>query len=322
MKIKIINETTGNPFEYFSDDTDKYIDPILYYPRGYNKQENVQRVMSGLLKKIGLDTNIDCLEIGSGHNLKPSQSLSNLGARVVTLDADWNPERHTEFPELKDYDKLRKKFGKEIMIPRIAGQNGNVVCYLGDVAFLKDEKSELKDYQFDLAYFFGSLNYDGCCSCVEDAQTSKEFGINISFPKRLLPIISAIKDNGRILATSSHFSGYMPESEKYVGTHNLDLVEIALYYALGTKRKAKSIGIFVQTPESVMKTLGLTNLSQEQKERLLENPFEQAIKNGLKSLFGKDNNYENLRKALDTLNQDDRIKLTNLGLVDAVYVEY
>ncbi len=52
------------------------------------------------------------------------------------------------------------------------------------------------------------------------------------------------------------------------------------------------------------------------------NPFENKIKNGWGSLFGKEDNYKNLRKALNSLNPKDRTKLTNLGLVDAVCVEY
>ncbi len=322
MEIKVIDEKNGNPFEYFPDDGDKYRERTFYYPRSYKKQENVQRVISGLLARMGLETDIDCLEIGAGHNPKPSQALSSLGARVVTLDADWEDERHTNLPKNEDYAKLKRELGNKVMIPRVAGRNRNVICYLGDVAFLRDEKSELRDKKFDLVYFWGSLNYDGCCSCVEDARTPEEFGIKINFPKRLLPVVSAVKDSGRILATKSHFSGYMPESEEFVGAHNADLVEIALYYALGCGREAKSLGIFVQTPESVMKTLGITSLSPKQQERLLENPFERIMRNGWSSVFGKDNDYQDLRRTLNLLSLGHRTKLTNLGLVDAIYVEY
>lgn len=40
------------------------------------------------------------------------------------------------------------------------------------------------------------------------------------------------------------------------------------------------------------------------------------------AIFGKNNNYQKLKDVLDLLAPSERAKLTNLGLVDAVCVEY
>lgn len=317
MEIKIIDEKNGNPFEYFPRDGYK-----PDYPRNYEKQKNVQKVISGLLTKIELDKNIECLEIGAGHNPKPSQALSNLVEKVITLDADWEPQRHTDFSELENYKKLKAKWGKELVIPRLAGKNDNVDCYLGDMAFLKHEKSELKNKKFDLIYFWGSLYSTGICSSIDCSVTAEELGISINFSERLLPALSNLKNNGKILSIGPHFNGHDSETKKDVGIYNINLVETALFYALGSERKAKSIEIFVQTPESVKKRLRIKNFLIKTQERLLDDPFERKIRNGWGSLFGEDNDYENLRNTLNRLDNNKREKLKNLGLVDAVSIEY
>ena len=75
-------------------------------------------------------------------------------------------------------------------------------------------------------------------------------------------------------------------------------------------------------PDSLWKEAIKSSFSPKQQERLIENSFERIIRNGWEGVFGRDNDYRNLRGALESLSLSDRKKFNNLGLVDGIFVEY
>jgi len=79
MELLIIDETSGNPFEYFPDDGQ----PEIGFPRNYGKQESLDKIMKTLSEKLGFENRKSCLEVGAGHNQSPSQALSKLGNKVI-----------------------------------------------------------------------------------------------------------------------------------------------------------------------------------------------------------------------------------------------
>ncbi len=44
MELTIIDENSGNPFEYFADEGN----PVINFPRSYKKQKNLDKIMKTL----------------------------------------------------------------------------------------------------------------------------------------------------------------------------------------------------------------------------------------------------------------------------------
>lgn len=315
MEIRVIDENTGNPFRYFNNE-----DHASGYPRSYKCISNVKSVIDKILEHLDLQRGIECLEVGAGHNPLPSQSLSQLGANVTTLDADWESKRHSDISHER-LQELQKKFGCDLVIPRIGGRNGDVTCYMGDVAFLGDSRSPLRDRKFDFVYFWGSVNYNGFCSSVEDSSTPEECGIEIKYPDRILRPIPAVKDGGKIISVAQYFCGHIKETIKHIGYHNMDLAELGLYWALAGDRDVKVLGFFTQSPQSVVNRQEI-ELDRHAEEALIKNPLERIIQTGYYSIFGKDDSYAKLREAQGRLDTRNRQRMENLGMIDAVFVGY
>jgi hypothetical protein len=314
MEVKIIDEKAGNPFKYF----DKK--PFRNFSRDYRGSENVPEVMNGLLEQLGLQREIHCLEIGAGANHGPSRSLSYLGAKVTTLDADWRPERHTDISHER-LNELQKELGKELVIPRVGGKNGEVTGYMGDVAFLRDSKSPLKDKEFDLLYFWGSMDATGICSSVENSDAPKEYGVKIKYSDRLLTPIPAVKKGGKIISVAQYFNGHQDEEIYNVGNNNMDLTDLGLFWALTGGRDAKVLGFFIQSPQSVIERKEI-ELDDKTEAILCENPLYRVVKTSYFSRFGKEQDYIRLKEAMDRLGTPNKQRLENLGMIDAVFVGY
>ncbi|MEK6917116.1 MAG: hypothetical protein AABW92_05220 [Nanoarchaeota archaeon] len=315
MEIRVIDEKSGNPFRYF--DNEEY---NLGFPRSYEDIGNVKAVMSGLLEQLGLQRDIHCLEIGAGHNPNPSQSLSQLGASVITLDADWESERHSDIP-YERLIKLKKEFGKDLVIPRLGGRNGDVKCYMGDVAFLREPRSPLKNKEFEFVYFWGSMDYNGICSSVEDSSAPRNYGVEIKHEDRILRPIPAVKKDGKIISVAGHFCGHKYENVKSIGYHNMNLAELGLYWALASGRDPKVLGFFTQSPQSIIERKGI-ELDGDTEEVLCKNLLERSVQTKYYSRFDKDEYYAKLKEAQDRLDTPNRQRLENLGMIDAVFVGY
>ncbi len=327
MEIEIIDEKSENPFQYFLDEEGYYYfkEKGMKFPRSYENFENVKLVMKGILGKLNLQNKIECLEIGAGHNPLPSKSLSKLGQKVSTLDADWEPKRHTELSYEK-LQELRKTIGNELLIPNLYGKNEDVSCYLGDIAFIKDEKSLLKNKGFDLIYFWGSIISNGICSSIQNSQNAKyKHHIEIEYKDRILKPISSINENGKLISVAGYFCGHTREELECIDNTNMEFIELGLHWAFSGNKIAKKIGFFIQSPDSVINQ-GITKLDDQAEIILHKNPLERMIEKQSSSLFGKtfnkNENYKELESLYSKLDINNVKKLENLGIIDAVYVSF
>ncbi|MEK6963031.1 MAG: hypothetical protein AABX70_01295 [Nanoarchaeota archaeon] len=306
MKLKIIDEKSGNPFEYFPDEEHH----IEGYARNYEKPESVAKVMGGLVRILNLPSKADCLEIGASNNFKPSRSLNQQGMCVATLDADCNIQRHTDIATYDAYKDMKKQLGSQILIPRIAGRDGPITNYLGDLAFVLDEQSSIRNQRFNFVYFWGSMYWGDTCSSVEWSQTASDWcQIKIPFPERILKAVHLIKEGGRLFSTSTVFSGHAGEKPSYIAYSNQVIVDSALYLATAGPIKAKTIGLIGQSEEATRKKFGA-----------FPNPLEEIIQKKLYSCFGDNNDYQGLRKAMADI--ENLKALDRLGMVDAMFLEF
>ncbi len=314
MEMKMIDEKQGNPFRYFKNEGISGL-----WPRSYKKSSTIQSVMGELLIQLGLPKNIKCLEVGAGHNQKPSQSLAQLGARVATLDNDWF-ETHLDIP----FEKLREieqEMGRGWVIPRIVGGKDGVIYCRGDLAFLRDPKSFLKEEEFDFIYYWGSLQHNGICRSVQDSCASKEYGIEIEYAQRIVKPIPAVKKGGIMMAVAGYFAGHETEQVERIVTNNMHLAEVGLYWAFGSAREAKVLGFFTQSVESIIEKKWIES-GLKTAEASYENPLERIIQTKSDSLFGKEKDYERLREAQEWLGAANRERLGKAGIIDAVFVGY
>ncbi len=296
MRIITINETTGNPFKYFHGKNS-----ISTCHRAYENLKEVSEVMNGLASILNLQEGINCLEIGAGGNVYPSESLTSLGAKVKTLDADgW--ETHNLIPcSLRDYEKLKDK---DILIPHKAGEHNGIEAYMGDLAFLLDEKSELKDEKFDLAYFWGSLYGFGICSSVINANKAAYHSVKISEKDRIGILPQALKKNGQILIVSPKFNGHSSEKIDTLRVDSKTLLAYAYYFALGTDRQATAIGFIGGTNHiDDYDTLEGVKVKLSQRSQLQERTNEFAY-------------------VRDIISKKDQEKIRRLNVIDAAFVKF
>lgn len=319
MEIAIIDEKNGNPFEYFPEEKDKYCSKNLHFPRSYKKQEIVNKVIEGLSRIMGLGNKIDCLEVGAGHNFIPAEAFSFLGNKVITLDNDLNYMRHyylLKGNEFEDYERFNKLYAKSRIIPKLGGKLENVDCYLGDLAFIDHEESELNDKKFDLVYFFGSIYTDGTCSSIDCSESTLDLGIKIDFKERINKSLKCLKQEGKIFFCKSYFSGYLSESVNSLGIHNQSFVDLALYLS-SIEKPAKEIKIFTQSPEALKRLHDIQCFSNKLNLRLIENQFESLLKSKYGQLLDK----EKFVQIYESMN-GEKEKFENLGLIDAISIEF
>ncbi len=241
----------------------------------------------------------------------PSQALSKQGHKVYTLDANWDPNIHT------DITHERLKEIKRDFIPLLGGKKGNISHYMGDVALLKEDKSALKDCNFDLVYFWGSLYSDGICSSVSRSRAPVDHGINIKFEDRILKVLPCINKAGNLLAVSGIFTDYFIENMDGLNYFNKRLLDLVLYWANYSEKPVKNIGVIGYSREALKQRY--KEQQSEIETKLFMDSIQQIIESEDYSAFGKVNNYERLRKATEKI---DRRALDNLGEIDAVFIQY
>ena len=314
MQVKILNLNSGNPFQHFPEDLN------------YKKQETFDKIMKNLLPQVELSNKVSCLEIGAGSNLLTAKGLVNLGAKVVTLDINWTPERDTLSYE--EYVELQRDVLKAL-VPTFYGKDEKIKSYLGDLAFLDHKESQLKDNKFDLIYFYDSMFTNGLNQTVSASSTARYLDLVIPFSERILKANAAINNGGVLFATGMHENfterydkQYGTDIPKCVGWTNNRLTDLLLYWAIAgatiTGKKPTLIGMMGQTKES----LGgrFSKYSQEQiQNQVYRDTIDFIIGNNFPSLFGNENNYRNLREASEILPREERAKL---AVIDAVFVKY
>jgi len=164
MDLEIITERESSPFRHIFPE-------ILEFSNGRRYGQDMgcmTQVMGEFLDSLHLPRNPKTLEVGAGHGQEPSKALLTLGARPSTLDADWNTFC-TLYPKLDDLYRL----GEAELYPMLAGNNG-VTHYLGDIAFIGDERSQLRNERYDLLFYWGSIHGTDFCSSVEQSRNAKD----------------------------------------------------------------------------------------------------------------------------------------------------
>jgi hypothetical protein len=242
MKLKIIDENSGNPFPHRISISSRLSSCMRYSTDGYSHNDQaVQDTTKKLAQIIGLTPGQGTIDVGYGSCLVVAATLKELGMDAYGLDSQ---------------DGLDKeKFGAPIFVPPHfnAEQNG-VKKYCGTIEELLHPESELRDQRFDLFTFWGSWDVTGNSYTVggemawlrafEQVQAKyiKEINphqypydmeINIIIQetkdKIFLDCISRLNPNGGILIVSSryayHGAGYstaqLPEEKRM----NLALVK-------------------------------------------------------------------------------------------------
>jgi len=322
MELEIITEKESSPF--------RHIFPAEHTNgRRYGTDsENMQLVMSEFLESLSLDRNIRTLEVGAGHGQEPSKALLKLGAKPSTLDADWSYTYCTDIPTIEDLQKL----GEAQLYPMMAGKNG-VTHYLGDVAFIGDARSQLKDMKFNLLFYWGSIHGTDFCSSIEQSRSSYDFGREIPLKDILVAPIQNVGNNGYMAYVSGFFNrtGDPMIHPKNVMTFNGKMVDTLLLWGNYDGRKPARAVIFGLSPDFAFEYLR-QNTEQECFGRVTEAEIREAVDNNTIGRFMKNHwsmfsdykakNSSGYRRALKIFSSAQQKAISDLGLVDCVALQY
>lgn len=323
MDLEIITERESSPFRHVFPG--KYTNGRRY---GLDLL-SMKKVMKEFLENISLDRNIKTLEIGAGHGQEPSKALLSLGANPFTLDADWN-DYCTGIPTTEDLDKI----GEAQLYPMLAGKNG-ITHYLGDVAFIRDNKSQLKDKKFDLLFYWGSIYTGGFCSSIDVSRTATyEFNKDISLKERLEAPIKNVNNKGNMAYISEFFNrtGDLEIHPKNIISLNGDMLDVLLLWANHKNRKPAKVLIFGLNPDFAFEYIKENVIKEKLYHDLTEIGIKEAVNNDTignfmtnhRSMFS---NYETkdsseYKRALEIFSPSQQREISKLGLIDCVAVGY
>jgi len=322
MELEIITERESSPF--------RHVFPTKYTNgRRYGKNlENMQLVMGEFLDSLKLGRDIRTLEVGAGHGQEPSKALLALRATPETLDADWNEYCKGRIPTVAELDKI----GEAQLYPTKAGNNG-VVHYLGDVAFIGDERSQLKNERFNLLFYWGSIHSTDMCSDVNKSSTARDFGIQIPLQGRLVAPIGNVGTDGYMAYVSGFFNmnGDPHVHPKNVMSFNGRMVDTLLLWANYEGRKPARAVVFGLNPDFSFEYLR-ENAGHECYGGVNEAEIREAVDNDTIGIFMKNHwsmfsDYQAkdssaYRKALEVFSPAQQKAISDLGLVDCVAVQY
>lgn len=322
MELEIITEKESSPFRHVLPSTPTYSNGRRYYA----DMAKMKQVAGEFLDSLGLDKSIRTLEVGAGHGQEPSKALLELGAAPFTLDADWN-DFCTDIPDVRQLDRI----GEAILYPMLAGRNG-VTHYLGDIAFIGHERSQLQDQRFNLLFYWGSIHGTDFCSSVAISQSSYRLGKQISLKDRLEAPVPNIEDAGYMASVSGFFNstGDPITHPKNVMNSNGDMIDVLLVWANHEKRKPKRAIVFGLGCDFASEYL--TEYSKECLIKTTKDEVKDAIDNDTIGRFmanywsmfadykAKDNS--GYVKALAIFTSAQQKTLSNLGIIDCVAVQY
>lgn len=323
MDLEIITERESSPFRHVFPE--KYTNGRRY---GTNLK-NMQLVISELLENLSLGKNIRTLEVGAGHGQEPSKALFALGANPFTLDADWN-DYCTGIPTTEDLDKI----GEARLYPMLAGKNG-ITHYLGDVAFIRNNKSQLKDKEFDLLFYWGSIHTGGFCSSIDISKTTTyEFKKDISLKERLEAPIKNVNNKGYMAYISEFFNrtGDLEIHPKNIINLNGDMLDVLLLWANHENRKPVKALIFGLNPDFAFEYIKENVIKERLYPDLTEIEIKEAVNNDtignfITNHWSMFSNYKakdssEYKRALEIFSPSQQREISKLGLIDCVAVEY
>ncbi|MBI4454031.1 hypothetical protein HY636_05295 [Candidatus Woesearchaeota archaeon] len=343
INLEITDETSGSPFNV------TYINRPDYFIR----INNLERFWRRFLPILGIENfqdgsnasdvsnNSNCssyngltsLEVGVGHHLQKSQALAVLGAMPSALDATvcgaFSKLYTSERERIDSYLKQCEQKGNKVYIPHMAGEVNKVKLYLGDIALINHDESVLREQEYDLVFFFGSVFSDGISSTI-DTFTLSEDPYKIRLEERLkLPILK-VKSGGILLATSSYHCGAFEMDAGHVSRFNKRLIDLLLYWCSASNREIEKAGIVCVSKERTRQVLGSNILNDlDELEEALSDPvtnlsYHTSSPNGTyTSILGKEDNYKRLKEALERFSHDDKRRIAeSVGRIEAVYVKF
>ncbi|MSR86063.1 hypothetical protein EXS74_01550 [Candidatus Woesearchaeota archaeon] len=309
MQIEVIDENTGNPFQYFEDDGSREVG----FPRVYKKEKNVRTVCRDLNDILKISPR-ECLEIGPGRNLLPSEAYASQGANVSTLSL---------VGERRFIEEKEKRTRREDFHPRKVHTRRRIEEYLGEVGFLNEAQSELRGKQFDLVYLWGSWNNVPYCYAI----SKRNFDDNIIIEKerKMEEIGKAVKNGGTLLMVSECFSGFVGE-ENFDSLTNLkeQCIRFGLYMGSELERKARTMVIIGQTKK---RTLEISNSFDDEvcttrgdPKVMDEDPVENFLERVKRKAPGLD--YSWLAKDWKDTSSAEKQAIASLGSIDAIALHF
>lgn len=310
MELEIITEKEASPFGHVFPELLKDSSGRRYC----RDQEKLQQVMGELLQSLGLGREIKTLEVGAGSNLVPSAALHFLGAKPATLDADW--QFHLNGIKFEDLRVL----SEAQLYPRFAGKNIGITHYLGDVAFIGDERSELRGEKYDFLFYWGSIHSSGYSSTIDQSRNAAELHIEIPIKDRLAAPISNVKDGGSMAYVSGFFSGIGDPS---LGPNNIPLINMEmaatlLDWANYNKRKPAKVIVF-----GLNRDFTFEYLRDNDELKIWRHFTEEEIRKLAEvDSVGKLMEHKDYCKDAEVLSPAQQKAIRSLGLVDCIAVQY
>lgn len=322
MELEIITERESSPFKHIFPEMSEYSNGRRY---GQDLKK-MGRVMGEFLDSLHLPRDSRTLEVGAGHGQEPSKALLTLGSKPATLDADWN-DYCTNIPNVDDLDKI----GEAQLYPMLAGQNG-VSHYLGDVAFIGNERSQLQGEKFDLLFYWGSIHGTGSCSSVSQSRTARDdFKKDVPLRERLVAPIENVENSMAYVSGFFNRTGDPQVRPKNVMSFNGRMLDTLLLWANYEGRKPARAVIFGLNPDFSFEYLR-ENAEKECFGDVNETEIREAVDNDTIrrfmtnhwSMFSdyKAKDSSAYRKALEVFSPEQQKAISNLGLVDCVAVQY
>ena len=323
MELEIITERESSSFRHIFPEISEHLNGRRY---GQDLKK-MEQVMGEFLDSLHLPRDSRTLEVGAGHGQEPSKALLALGAKPATLDADWNEYCKGSIPTIDDLDRI----GEAQLYPMLAGQNG-ITHYLGDVAFIKDGRSQLRNERFDLLFYWGSIHGTDFCSSVQRSRTSKyNFKRDVPLEDRLVAPIDNVENSMAYVSGFFNGTGDPSLTAKNIIVFNGYMVDTALLWANYQNRQPQRVLIFGLSPDFAFEyARGVGNESLINKPTEAE--YREAVDNDTIGKFmtnhwsmfsdykAKDSSA--YKKALEVFSQAQQKAISDLGLVDCVAVQY
>jgi len=272
IKLEITDENSGSPFNVTYTSRPDYFRRVHNMERfwrkflpilGINTGNNTGNMSTGdpksALNESERSSNFTSLEVGVGHHLQKSQALAVLGAMPSALDATvcgaFSRLYSSERERIDNYLKQCEQIGNKVYIPHMAGEVNKVKLYLGDIALINHDESVLREQEYDMVFFFGSVFSEGI-SLTVDTFTLSDDPHKIGLEERLKVPISKVKSGGILLATSSYHCGAFEMDAGVVSHFNKRLIDLLLYWSSVSDREIEKAGIVCLSKERAKQVLG------------------------------------------------------------------